>query len=475
MRAVRAGTKSRDPKKFKLDGCPDPATDLLAARLWVAEHVFGVTLRGWQLRLFEMFGHAERPRVGYVQIGRKNGKTWVVALFVLTELILLPDRHLYGVSDSERNLRSVLWREIETLIYNANVQDSLHIYMSSLENPHNGSFFELRPSNFQASQGVNPHAVFMDEVHLQKDGRLFAGMQMSCAARTDGLLLGVTTPGYDVESLAHDLYLQVKAGELAGLIYEPSDPNGDYRDVALWREANPCAAEDPRFLEIMAEDLKLLPESEFRRFRLGQWTSTEKAWLPYGAWDARMVPASLNLGDRVWLGFDGSHSGDSTALVACGETGHLTVLNVWEKPQTRSNLPWRVPRAEVMDAVDRAFADFDVQMMHGDPPYWNREFQEWDEKYPNRVLEFPWASPARSGPACSAFYAAVMDGLLSHDGDTRMAKHVANAVSRPTPHGVVIEKWNKDSPRRIDLAVSAVMAYYGLATGLKQARNVQVW
>lgn len=461
MRAVRAGTKSRDPRPISLDGCPDPLLDLFAARVWVAENVFGVQLRGWQRELFEMFGHAERPRVGYVQIGRKNGKTWAVALFVLTELILLPERHLYGVSDSERNLRSVLWREIESLIYAAKIQDCLHIYMSSLENPHNGSFFELRPSNFQASQGINPHGVFVDEVHLQKDGRLFAGMQMSCAARDDGLLLGVTTPGYDVLSMAHDLYQQVRAGSLAGLIYEPSDPGGDYRDRALWAEANPCAAEEPRFLDIMAEDLKLLPEHEFRRFRLGQWTTTASAWFPYGTWQGRREVREVAVSDPVWLGFDGSYSGDSTALCAATRDGYLSVLGCWENPGTKG---WRVPRQDVEDTVRAAFESLNVQAMYVDPPYWHRELAEWDVLWPGRVWQFDTGSRAKMAPACTSFYAGVMDGSLTHDGDARLTRHIANVVVKPSPFGDYITKADKDSPAKIDLAVAAVLAFQGAVT-----------
>jgi len=51
------------------------------------------------------------------------------------------------------------------------------------------------------------------------------------------------------------------------------------------------------------------------------------------------------------------------------------------------------------------------------------------------------------GPATSRFYSAVVDRLLSHDGDPRLARHVANAVLK------------EDSRRRIDAAVAAVMAF----------------
>lgn len=459
------------PAGPKRDGGGDiPAhLDALAFCEW-----WGGTPYRWQLPIVEALCATERPTIAYVQVPRKNGKSYLAAVVAIDEMV----RHggqVFLIADSERNLKSALFSELCKLVRESpRLSACVLTYKDHLECPGSGGQISLRPNNLSASQSINPTTVLFDEVHMQRTDSIWHGMSLAGDAAVRPLLLGITTPGYETVSLAHDLYEGVKDGAVWGVIHEaPADCKLD--DDAPLLASNPILAERPELLDRFRYDQTKISEHDHRRFRLGQWTSTDKAWMPHGAWDARKIPASLNLGDRVWLGFDGSHSHDSTALVACGETGHLTVLNVWEKPITKLKTPWRVPRHEVVEAVARAFADFDVQMMHGDPPYWNREFQEWDEQYPDRVVEFPWASPARSGPACSAFYAAAMDGQLSHDGDIRLAKHVANAVSRPTPHGVVIEKWNRDSPRRIDVAVAAVLAYHGLATGQRQVKDVHVW
>jgi phage terminase large subunit-like protein len=47
---------------------------------------------------------------------------------------------------------------------------------------------------------------------------------------------------------------------------------------------------------------------------------------------------------------------------------------------------------------------------------------------------------------------------LTHDGDPRLAEHIANAVLRDDRHGPRIVKESKSSPRKIDLAVCAVGA-----------------
>ena len=62
-------------------------------------------------------------------------------------------------------------------------------------------------------------------------------------------------------------------------------------------------------------------------------------------------------------------------------------------------------------------------------------------------------------PACDRFYGAVVAGTMTHDGDPRLTRHVLNARARETRHGRVITKDHRDSPRRIDAAVAAVVAF----------------
>src|SRR5699024_2740685 len=60
------------------------------------------------------------------------------------------------------------------------------------------------------------------------------------------------------------------------------------------------------------------PEASFRRYRLGQWVGAADSWLPWGAWDECTGDPDLpDEGTTVVLAFDGSASGDSTALIGC--------------------------------------------------------------------------------------------------------------------------------------------------------------
>ncbi len=142
----------------------------------------------------------------------------------------------------------------------------------------------------------------------------------------------------------------------------------------------------------MEWDSTHLPEHEFRRFRLGQWTAVEESWLPYGAWQACGSDRELQPGEECWLGFDGSWSGDSTGLVACTRDGHLQVLGHWFKPNLASN-DWRVPIADVEEAIRLACRTYNVREVAADAARWVARSKLWPTRG-SRSSSSPRARPA---------------------------------------------------------------------------------
>jgi phage terminase large subunit-like protein len=237
-------------------------------------------------------------------------------------------------------------------------------------------------------------------------------------------------------------------------------PSGaDHTDPEVWKAANPS------YGVIMNEaaygsQLGQQHEYELRRFYLNQWTTAAAAWLPAGAWDARATGESIPDGARVVLGFDGSYNNDSTALVAvtCDKEPHVDVVAVWERPP-RALDDWTVPALEVEDAIRAACQRWRVAEIVCDPYRWKRTMEVLEqERLP--VLEFP-QRPERMIPATQSLYEAVVNGNISHSGDGDLARHVRNATVKVDSRGSRIVKESKASPRKVDLAVAAVMAFDG--------------
>jgi hypothetical protein len=70
-------------------------------------------------------------------------------------------------------------------------------------------------------------------------------------------------------------------------------------------------------------------------------------------------------------------------------------------------------------------------------------------------------APSPLSPPSAGHHEAVVNGQLSHSGDFRLARHIGNAVLREDARGARLAKERRDSPRRIDAAVAAVMATTG--------------
>lgn len=408
----------------------------------------------WQAPLVDALTALDRPRVAYVQVARKNGKSRLAADIALHDMC--QGKQVFLLSDSERNLKSALFHELTTLVRRSpTLSAAVLLYKDHLECPSSGGAISLRPNNLSASQSINPETVIVDEVHMQKTDSIWNGMLLAGAASRSSLLLGITTPGYQTVSLAHDLYEAVKAGKMWGRIFEAPE-KCSLDDEAALHASNPVLLERPDMREVFAFERKNMSEHDYRRFRLGQWTETASAWLRHGLWASRTAPAEYVAGEKLWVGFDGSYSGDSTALVACNAAGHVKILGCWEAPRAREK-GWRVPRDQVKAAVTDVMDNYDA-MLYPDPPYWQSEIAEWDALWPNRVIEFPTGSPARMGPAVAEFHAVLSEGRLTHDGDRRLEAHLSHCVSKPTSHGELITKSSPDSPHKIDLAVAAVIA-----------------
>lgn len=437
---------------------PQRAFDLLA--------LFGYKPYRWQRKIITRI-YRDRSKAAalfYIQIAKKNGKTALAAMVALIELCLFDGRHIYAVSDSQTNLSSVFWLEFTTRIRESGLEECFDVFQLKIENPANGSFIQMRPGNFAASQGINAHLVIVDEVHLMSR-EVWNGYLMSGDARDDSLVLGITTPGYNYDCAAFDLYNEAKAGtdpDLDATIYEPSNPECALDDRAAWEEGNPAMHESPALLRALIRHARRLPENDFRRFRLGQWTATKKAWLPFGAFSKRAVSEPIPDNARVFLALDGSWSGDTTGLVACSVSPRrLEVIGHW-KPPVMGDDTWRVPIHEVEEAIRSAAARFpDLEEIVFDPARWARSAQALlDEGLP--MVEYP-QSRQRMIPATLHFYEAVMDEEVewtANELGRAMEAHVNAAEVKETDDGAVIRKPAfAPAASNIDLAVCGIMAH----------------
>lgn len=421
-----------------------------------------VRLRAWQKDIIRrLYDPSPRPRAGLVSIPRGNSKTTTAAMLAVYHLFAEPvaSPQVLFVASDERQAQigfNIARRMIEL---DDRLASRCHVYRDRIVVPHTDGMLRALPSEAAALQGYDPTFTIVDELHVVTTD-VWEAVTLAAGKRPESLTLAISTPAGDLDGVMWSLVQHGREGDdPAFVLIEYAAPDGcELDDEAAWREANPALG-DFLSIDAMRATLRTTREASFRRYRLGQWAGdSDDAWMDRDAWQACAVEAEIPDGSTIVLGFDGSASGDSTALVAATveEIPHVAVLGVWENP---GDARWRVPRREVLDAIREAFARYDVVTLNADPWGWRTELEQLNEEFPGRIVEWATNQIPRMAPATDRFYAAVTSGQLTHDGNPRMTSHVFNAIAKTTAAGDVIVKDHRyGRKRKIDLAIAAIVA-----------------
>lgn len=358
-----------------------------------------------------------------------------------------------------------------------------------------GGRIESVTSSPRTLEGGRPSLVIAGETQHWVAGNDGHAMQQAIARNLaksrDGsarelALTNAHDPGEDSVA-AHDweAFLAIEQGrsQATGFLYDSLEPNSDVdlTNREELYEAIIAARGDSTWLdaERLIEEIydPTTPPSVSRRYYLNQLTVAEDSWIAPHEWAACSKPTEI-LADKdiVTLGFDGSVLEDSTALVAARvHDGHLQLLGCWEKPELPGKFHWEVDRASVDAAVRQAMDTYQVVGFFCDPALWESYTDAWSNDFGARMkvkgnhlrpLEFRMNRPTAVVTAVERFYQAVVAKNLSHDGGTILTRHVTNAKRRLGRSGVTIAKDHPGSPRKIDAAYAAILAFEARSAAL---------
>jgi phage terminase large subunit-like protein len=371
-----------------------------------------------------------------------------------------------------------------------------------------GAKLEMVTASASTLEGARPTFVILDETHhwtATNGGHALQLVIRRNLGKTGGRSIETTNahePGQD--STAERSYLTYRAmaegrARRADMLYDSREAPADIdlADEAALREGLRMAYGDATWVdldrvigEIYDPDT---PPEEARRFYLNQIVAAADAWVLPTQWNSNRNPdlAPLKLGDanhsRGWrdgdtvaLGFDGSLTDDSTALVAVRiEDGAPFLLGVWEKPEGPDGAKWEVPKDVVRGVVDNAFARLDVIAFFSDVAYWETDIDNWRDAYAERLRVKATTRHAvgwdmrghqmETTHAVEALHRAITDKQLpwtphvllsdpSIKGDEVLTRHVSNARRRLNRWGVYFGKENRESPKKVDALAALVLA-----------------
>jgi phage terminase large subunit-like protein len=454
--------------------------------------------RPWQVAIIrELFGrmradyHSRRAyRTCYFEIPRKNGKSELAAAMALYGLVgdRVVGAEVYSAAaDREQaalvfNVAAQMVRNDRRLAARLKIIDS----QKRIVDHQTGSFYRAISAEAYSKHGFNASMVIYDELHAAPSRELWDVLTTSMGARTEPLVVAITTAGYDRHSICweqHDYAMKVLDGTVVDPSFYPvifaAADDADWLDEAVWRKANP-ALEDFRDLDEMrslAHKAQHIPalQNTFRRLYLNQWTEQATRWIDMAEWDACKGGTNwLQLreqmkGRRSFAGLDLSTRDDMTALVLLfdQDDGTKVTMPFYWVPQdnilkrsNRDRVPYdqwardgmiistpgnQVDQARVRQDINRICQEYSIQELGFDP---------FDASWMNQALQddgirIVEMKPGRRDQSSGTkdLGALVVSHKLVHGGHPILRWNAGNMVVKQTPEGDIYPDKSKITER----------------------------
>jgi phage terminase large subunit-like protein len=435
-----------------------------------------IVLRDWQEELLKHIFAVRKDgklkhRTSLVGMPRKNGKSSIGSGIGLWSLFMGVDGgEIYSCAADKDQAKIVFGDAKKMIEAEPELLEHCRIYRDAIEVPSSGSVYRALSSEAFTKEGLSPTLVIMDELHALPNRELFDVMTLGMGARTEPLLLAITTAGVKTDStgqdsIAYSLYQygqKVIRKEVEDksffMAWWEAPAEADFRARETWELSNPAFG-DINSVEDFESAVKRTPEAEFRTKRTNAWVSSQQAWLPSGYWEKLEAIQEIDPDTEIVLGFDGSFSGDASVIVGVTieEKPHIFLVKAWEKQPTDSE-DWRVDSLEVENTIIEFCKNNKVKEIACDPFRWQRTMSVLDD-LGLPIVEWPSTSASRMVPACAKFYDAVVGEKLTHDGDGLITRHISNSVIKTDRLGPRIVKEHRGSLRKIDGAVASIIAF----------------
>lgn len=202
------------------------------------------TLFGW----LEKDTGYRRFRETMFLCGRKNGKSTLLSGIALYMLIADYEgaAEIYSVATKKDQAKKVLTEAVNMIKQSPELRAVVKKRRNDVYFPATSSIFEALASDSNTLDGLNSHAVIIDELHAIRDRNLYEVMKQSTSSRRQPLVVMITTAGTVRECIFDDMYElackiadgKTKDDTFLPILYE-LDARDEWTNPQMWIKANP--------------------------------------------------------------------------------------------------------------------------------------------------------------------------------------------------------------------------------------------
>lgn len=473
------------------------------------------------------FGYKRQYEVAWIEVGRKNGKTELLAGIMLYLLVADGEEsgEIYGVARDRKQAALAFDVAAQMVKFSPVLSKRLKIteYKKRIYDPRTNSFYEVIAADAQSALGSNPSGVGADEILAWPNGGMWDSMRtgMGSGARRQPLMVASTTAGNDTEGFAGQMHKEMqKVAEEPEraphvFVFMRNTPmDADPWDEKNWPAANPALG---RFLsweamrkQAMEAKNNPIAEMGFRQFRLNQWQNSTVRWMKMHLWDdpanvgTKFGDAKRTLeafrGRECWFGMDLAARRDLCAmcyLFPDGDGGADLVWRFWAPEAAITQLDrlnmgrftqfardgWlTVTEGDVLD-FERVYKDIEedsrrFQILGGDADRWSTDpvIQEIESRTYVREIFAYKNDFLNMSDGMHRVFEMVLEKQFRHHGnplarfcfdscEARVAAYDPNLIRPDIPDRAVAAK-------RIDAVPAAVMAVNAWYSRGSDARSI---
>lgn len=462
--------------------------------------------------ILEVYDNPAGTRRAYLSIGRKNGKTALMAALLLAHICgpeALQNSQIVSGAMSRDQAAIVFDLARKMILQSPELTGRTRIIPSGKRIFGLGKNVEFRAlaADGTTAHGLSPVVAILDEVGQVKGDKsaFIEAIETSQGAYSEPLLIAISTQA-PTDGDLFSRWLD-EAGDNPTIVKHlyAADQGADVDDWDALKAANPALGVTPTidYMRTQMERAKQSPsfETSFRHLHLNQRVSSDDPFVSRNVWEGCGHQPVIEDGSPVWLGLDLSSVSDLTALVMVAQ-----VEGVWQvvptfwlpadgleektKQDRRPYTQWRdegwlevtpgktVDYGWVAERLREVWAIYDVQGLAFDRWRWKSlEARMRDAGFDDAELalttEFGQGFRDMS-PALDGLEADLLNGRIAHGNHPVLTMCAQNATVRSDPAGNRKLVKPRERHRRIDGMIALAMAH-SIAQGGGADQEISPW